>query len=308
MDDILLSAIRIIEGIDGALDNFGPTYLFTTENISGFSEKISFFEKCVFSVCSSGDQAFNMKFNGASEVDVFDINIFSKYFFRLKEAAIKNLSYNEFLDFFIPKNKFNNSVFLLDTYLSFRNDIKDEKIRKFWDFLFCNYTGKEIFNSNLFFCYNYPRSKYIKYNDYLRNEDNYNKLKTELKKETNNIYFYNFNLFKDKFPNDKKYDFIYLSNIFDYLWINDSLEYIKKVKEIILNIKNNLSNGGKIAISYLYFYYDDYYVNSAPNSLNSYWIRKEILNDADYISFPGANDPFNYQIRNKDALMLYKKK
>ena len=143
---------------------------------------------------------------------------------------------------------------------------------------------------------------------YLRNEYNYNKLKTELKKETNNIYFYNFNLFKDKFPNDKKYDFIYLSNIFDYLWIDDSLEYIKKVKEIILNIKNNLSNGGKIAISYLYFYYDDYYVNSAPNSLNSYWIRKEILNDADYISFPGANDPFNYQIRNKDALMLYKKK
>ena len=48
MDDILLSAIRIIEGIDGALDNFGPTYLFTTENISGFSEKISFFGKCVF--------------------------------------------------------------------------------------------------------------------------------------------------------------------------------------------------------------------------------------------------------------------
>lgn len=307
MDDVLLSAIRIIEGIDGTLDNFGPTYLFTTENISGFSEKISFLKKRVFSVCSSGDQAFNMKFNGASDVDVFDINIFSKYFFRLKEAAIKNLSYDEFLDFFIPKNKFNTNVFSLDTYLEFRNDVKDDKIRKFWDFLFCNYSGKELSNSNLFFNYNYPRSKYIKCNDYLKNEDNYNILKAELKKD-NNISFYSFDLFNDEFPTDKKYDFVYLSNIFDYLWIEDSLEYIKKVKDIILNIKNNLSLDGKIAISYLYFYYDDYYVNNAPNNLNSHWIRKEIMKDADYISFPGASDPFSYQIRNKDALMLYKKK
>ena len=30
--------------------------------------------------------------------------------------------------FFIPKNKFNTNVFSLDTYLKFRNDVKDNKI------------------------------------------------------------------------------------------------------------------------------------------------------------------------------------
>lgn len=305
MDNILINAIRVIEGIKINLLNFHRAFLFTTENISGFSKKISFKNKKILTVCSSGDQAFNMALNEANEIDLFDINIFSKYYFRLKEAAIKSLSYDEFLDFFTHKNIFCSNVFSVDTYLKLRDNILDDDIRKFWDYLFCHYPGKVIYKSKLFFKADNSRKKYIECNDYLKNESNYNKLKDILKNKKFN--FYNLDLFNDKIPNNKKYDFIYLSNIFDCLYISNALEYIKKIKEIVLDIKNNLTENGRIAVSYLYFYCDDCYTSNNINSLNTYWIRKETFDDANYIVFPGANNPFSRQIRDRDALMLCKK-
>ena len=139
MNDVLINTIRILEGIEPNLDNFSFTYLFATENISGFSKKISFKDKTILTVCSSGDQAFNAILNDALTVDLFDVNIFSKYYFNLKLAAIKSLNYEEFLDFLTPKNIVNkNNVFLLDTYLKIRNEIRNEEIKYFWDYLFCH--------------------------------------------------------------------------------------------------------------------------------------------------------------------------
>lgn len=284
-------------------NTFYSAHLFTTENISGFTKKVSFKNKAILTVCSSGDQAFNMILNGASRVSLIDANVFTKYYFYLKEAAIRALDYKKFLSFFTKNNRFDNNLFSLDSYLIIRNYIIDEEIKKFWDYLFCHYNGKLICNSNLFINSDNYQKTAIERNDYLRNEDAYNKLKKNLLNK--NFKFYNINLFDEEIPKDERYDFVYLSNIFDYLNIKDELKYIKKIRDIILKIKNILNDNGEIAVSYLYFYFDDFL--NVDTSLNSLKIRNELFNNLYYILFPGVAAPFSRQLRNKDALMMYRK-
>lgn len=84
-----------------------PVYLFTTENISGYLDKIPPFEnKNVLSVCASGDHAFECLLRGAKNVDVFDINYLQQYVLELKSRMIQNLSYKDFKRFFFEKRTF----------------------------------------------------------------------------------------------------------------------------------------------------------------------------------------------------------
>ena len=73
MIDDLETAIRLVENIKISNKNFSSTYMFTNENINGFIRKFSLNNKCVLTVCSSGDQAFNLILDGATKVDLFDI-------------------------------------------------------------------------------------------------------------------------------------------------------------------------------------------------------------------------------------------
>lgn len=305
MTSDLLMAIRKIEGIDINNSNYASIYLFATENISGFTSKLPFSNKKILTVCSSGDQTFNLIFNDALEIDLFDINIFSKYYFELKKAAINSLEREEFFDFFFNK-PFKNNVFNFEIYLKIRDYILDDKIRYFWDYLFCHYKGIDLYYSNLFHKINCSKNTIIEYNDYLANKENYNKLKFLLKDKKFN--FYNFDLFKNEIPNKNKYDFVYLSNIFDYLNIGNEVKYTSKIKEIIDNIRNNnLTHNGIITVSYLYLYLDDtWYIEEG---LKSELFRNIYFNDDyEYIQFSGFGIHKDNQIRNKDALMLYKKK
>ena len=305
MDEVLLNAIRVIEGIQPNQNNFSFNYLFSSENISGFTRKISFKNKNILTVCSSGDQAFNMILNGCGNIDLFDINIFSKYYFHLKLAVIKSLSYEEFFDFFLPKNRFDDdNVFSFETYLDVRNNINDDSIRDFWDYLFCHYPGKIIYNSKLFTNLDYSRKTYKECNDYLKNEINYNRLKEQLLGRDFN--FYNIDIFREYIPSNTKYDFVYLSNILGCLRIRNKLEYIKKVKEIVLKIKSNLLPAGMIAVSYIYLYYDDYVLNNNADIFKSYSIRQRYFEEFELLTFSGIFLPKSRNLKNNDALILYK--
>lgn len=305
MNEILINAIRVLEGIETDLDNFYFTYLFATENISGFSKKISYKNKTILTVTSSGDQAFNFILNGAKSIDLFDKNIFSNYYFNLKLAAIKCLEYEEFLDFLIPKNNINKqNVFSLETYLKIRNEIKEQKIKEFWDYLFCHYKGTTIYNSKLFSISKNNRKDYIDCNDYLKNKDNYNLLKEKLKNKT--FTFYNINLFTDKLPSNSEYDFIYLSNIFDNLYAKSTLDFIKKLKQIVLKVKNNLSETGIIGVNYLYLYFDDFIFCDYTNILKFNTLENKNLSEFEFIDFPSFFSPKSKQKRNNDAMMIYR--
>ena len=59
----------------------------------------------------------------------------------------------------------------------------------------------------------------------------------------------------------------------------------------------------------MYLYCDDYWDVKTSGKLKSKEIRAEYFdNGYEYINFPGAFAPRDNQLRNKDALMLYRKK
>ena len=306
MPDDLILAIRLVENIKISNTNFSSTYMFSNENINGFIKKISLNKKNALTVCSSGDQAFNLVLNGAYKVDLFDINGFTKYYFYFKKAAIMGLSYQEFINFFFP-TLFNKNVFNFDSYLNLRNKIDDDEVRVFWDYLFCHYSGIDLYNSKLFHKLYYSKKNILKINEYLINEDNYNRLKELLINKQFN--FYNINLFDDSLYFNDKYDFVYLSNIFDYLFSNSELEYAKSIKKIIANLSNYTNDGGDIAVNYIYLYNEDYDKDSYFSNFNSLCFRNEYFDaNYEYVIFSGAFDPDGHQSRNKDALMLYRKR
>lgn len=306
MLDDLGTAIRLVENIKISNKNFSSTYMFTNENINGFIRKFSLNNKCVLTVCSSGDQAFNLILDGATKVDLFDINGFTKYYFYLKKAAIMGLSYQEFIEFFFP-TLVNKNTFSFNSYLKFRDQIDNDDAKMFWDYLFCYYSGNDIYNSKLFHKLHHSKKNILTINKYLNNEYNYNKLKECLvDKEFN---FYNIDLFSDSLYFKNKYSIIYLSNIFDYLIVESKLEYAKRIQEIVGNLSKYIYNNGYIAVSYIYLYNEYYEKDNYFSNFNSAVFRNAYFNkNYEYIVFPGTFDPNGYQERNKDALMLYRKR
>ena len=121
-------------------------YPFSNENIGEFLEGFDLEGKSVITVGSSGDQVLNAVYRGATDVTLFDANIFARYYVELKIAAIKNLSLEEFLKYFTSDN-------ILDWkyYSKVSHDLSDEA-KLFWDTLMLELDeeNKEIYEKKLF--------------------------------------------------------------------------------------------------------------------------------------------------------------
>lgn len=63
-------------------------YLFTTENISGYIKELDLNGKSLLTLGSSLDQAYNALLMGASQIDVFDINVNVEKFHKVKSKLI----------------------------------------------------------------------------------------------------------------------------------------------------------------------------------------------------------------------------
>lgn len=314
MTEQLIQAIRIIENNNPTIfgeENYQSIYMFTTENINAVIDSLDVKNKNILTVSASGDHIFNMLLNGAASIEAYDINYFTKYYFYFKEAAIRTLTYKEFLNFFFKRMYgFNNKVFDDKIFLNIVDNIKDEESKKFWDFLIRGVGGKVLYNSNLFFQNHYPKNTYIECNDYLYNEENYKALQQIL--NNYNYTFYLVNIFNDlnNIPN-KKYDIIYFSNILDRIRENDELETVKKIKKIIIKLKEYLSSNGTLGVCYLYNYLDDYYAISRPRQICNPDLRLRHFDKKDgyiYDSFRGISNYESSSIRDRDALMLVRKK
>lgn len=310
MNDIIRQAIYLIEDVGKAILNiqrYSPVYMFTTENLSGVMKSLDVCGKSVLTVSSSGDHIFDMLLNGATVVESYDINYFTRFYFYLKEAAIKALSYNEFLDFFFPsKFSFNSKVF--DNEVFFRKilpNIKNEDAAIFWKTLFSRYKGKRLYNSKLFIQGYYSKSTYIDCINYLKNEDNYRRLQHKLAGYDYKFYWINIFNDDDKLP-DKKYDIIYLSNVLDKLCCKDELSYLDKVRKIICRLKRHLTDKGILGICYLYYYLDDYWEILSPGQIASLNFRSKYFEGNDYVykSFNGIGVHKSRRRTNRDALLM----
>ena len=205
--DDILNTKYVLDGCD--TDKYSKVYFESNENLNNLFGSFDFGKKSCLSILSSGDQVFHLLNKGIDNVDLLDKNKLTIYYFYLRLWTIKYLNM-----YYPPRNI--NCTFIKN--LLNIVDVKTKKEReafKYWNLFVSNYSKKDI--SVLFIM-------------------NQNVIDNSL--PTNNINkiinrdytFYN-NDIKDKIYSDKKYDFIYLSNL---------LEWIVKDKDEMIPIRNNL--------------------------------------------------------------------
>lgn len=112
-------------------------YPWTNENLKFVFDEFYGGEETVLTVSGSGDQAINAAMYGAKNIDVFDINQFALYYFDLKMAAMFALDFPEFIDFMpllIHKNYPSENCLNWESYPQVTSMLKDISSRshEFW--------------------------------------------------------------------------------------------------------------------------------------------------------------------------------
>ena len=253
----LYEASLICEGMCCYNTEFSRIYPFTTENISGYIDYFDFNNKSLLTVGSSGDQILNAFYNGARDITLFDINEYAKYYVYLKISAILSLSYDEFKLFFFKHTtspfKQNEYMFSKEIFSKIKDNLRifDYESYMFFDELISSYESNII--RNRLFDDDEDRYKVIiGFNKYLKNEESYNRLQSEIRKIS--FQYIQGNIFEDDLIG--KYDNIFLSNLCSIT----SLENFKKLLEKL--DKNNLNNEGNMLVGYLWdtsFYKDEFF-------------------------------------------------
>lgn len=233
--------------------NNSPIYKFTNENIGGYYDLLNLKNKEVLTVCSSGDHILEAILRDVKRVDCFDISIFTKYFMNLKLASVLSFDYTQFINYLF--NMSNTKIFSCSLYENIRYKLTEIDLDslKFWDNLYSNYRGFEIYTSDLFMTNYINISK--NNNSYL-NKTKYYILKEKLEKYLSlnqNILFKQSNIIEISKNFKDKYNLIFLSNIASYM---DDI--YRKAPEtnfynlITKEIKELLIENGLIEVSYLY--------------------------------------------------------
>ena len=197
--------------------NKSKVYLFSNEpNIWKIINVNNLKNKKIFSIIGSGDFFFSTCLLGTKEFDLVDINKYANDYFEIKKAMIEKYNYDEFLSIYKDITNIFDSFNEYKEYLPLK--IREEITNNFKQYS----NDKSDFMKNIFwsdsYLFNnsiniYRRLSFIKYhNNYLSNENNYNRLKKILKEvkyksSVSSIFDFDFN---------NKYDYIYLSNIGDY--------------------------------------------------------------------------------------------
>lgn len=228
----------------GILDKIEP---FATENIKELLKYFNLHNKNILTLLGNGDQTIDMILNGSIDITTFDINPLTKYYYALKKAALNsNITREEYLKYFcfynypyyhqLNKHSFSKEIFeKICTFL-------DEENYKFWCYLYDNYQPFEIRNGkSLFLCNELNHNILTKTINYLNNDTNFYIIKEKIKEAK--INFINEDI--KKLPNKltEQFDFIYLSNIIEYL-INTYLDSINKIQigsQSIITQKHNQS-------------------------------------------------------------------
>lgn len=219
------------------MERFDSIYPFTTENISGYMSSLDLSNKRVITVTGSGDHVINAIKAGSSEITTFDINPLSKNNLDLKLSGIKFLSYEDFLDIFLYDNLNIDKSFIRNSDMP--NDSRNFWLEKLKDKSWLDLKKSSLFNRKYF----NPESKLWE-NMYL-DEDSFYKVKKSL--ENANISFINCNL-KD-LRLTEQFDYMFLSNISDYLKGIYGSDYLKQYYNLLQTFLKNVK---EIYFAYLY--------------------------------------------------------
>lgn len=254
------------------MGRFNSIYLFTSENIAGYMKDLDLTSKKVITVTGSTDHILNAILQGATEITTFDINPLTKPYMDLKISALKKLSYEDFIKLLLFESNMN-----LDYSIISSLDMSD-KSKMFWLEQLSKYnnSGIELRNSSLFnIKYFNPNSK-LWQNLYLE-KNKYNLLKQQLK--DTNITFINTSI-KD-LKVDEHFDYMFLSNISDYLSLMYDSDTLKQYRDLLIEFQK------KIDIIYFAYLYD--IGNSKPRTeIDDLNKVKEIFSNFQQVNFTSA--------------------
>ncbi len=271
------------------MGRFNSIYPFTSENIAGYMKDLNLTGKKVITVTGSTDHILNAILQGATEITTFDINPLTKPYMDLKISALKNLSYEDFIKLLLFESNMN-----LDYSIISSLDMSDES-KMFWLEQLSKYnnSGIELRNSSLFNTkYFNPNSK-LWQNLYLE-KNKYNLLKQQIKDA--NITYINTSL-KD-LKVDEHFDYMFLSNISDYLSLMYSCDILKKYRDLLIEFQK------RIDIIYFAYLYD--IGNSNPRTeIDNLKKVKEIFSYFQQVEFKSALEGSSQD--KKDGILILKR-
>lgn len=289
---------------------FRQIYPFTTENLKGHYQFFNLKGKDALTVQGSGDQILELRLNGVTNIDAFDINSLTEFYFDLKRAALKaQISKLEFLEFFRyndyprfgPDNK---KCFNHETFLKIKDFLQEDSYC-FWMNLFLTYPPEKIRRKNYLFSDDESREDIFKETLNYYQEDKYKELCTLI----NDLNYHFIESDIRNLPNilTKEYDFIDLSNIIRYsekIWNQNPLEnYRNLIDKLVPFLKPN----GNMIVGYLY---------QADTECSNYEcyqskLRNQYfpLTEYKYYYFNGVYDiKHQPQKKDNDAILVYHKR
>lgn len=286
IDDIKRAKKKILKeknpNLDLMEDYFTKMYLMSTENLAGYLKYYNFKDKCVLTTGSSSDQILNLINYGCLNIDHFDINPFVKYYYDLKKNAILTLGLKKYLQFFNLETPLDKSEILNERTYYKLSKLLDNDSKLFWDSLYNDFTPIEICE-RLFFD-EFMSNENAKLNNKYLLDNNFKDLSKKIEKA--NVNFMNINI-TDLKKTKKKYDYVMLSNILDYVFKLNSMfntieiiEVLEEYKKFLITLTSLLNDDGimffhyfwEIEHNYLYYrminYFEDnkdIYSRSFPN-------------------------------------------
>jgi len=255
-------------------ENHARIYFSSNESLKDLFQHFSVKDKEVLSVMASSDQYFYSYYNGAKNVDTFDINVLTKYYYYLRYWSIL---YNN--QFYPDKTIFQSHQYIYDLLQKVKCESLEERhAYRFWS----EFIRKAFpFDCGNLYYYGVRENPIV----------DLKTLKEQIRGK--DISFTHLDLFEEV-PKKKKYDIIITSNILEYAGY-DKLRLIKARN----NLKSMLNENGKVISSH-YFHqrYDSFFA-----------MEREIFHQTfDYVEFPYAYDfntrknyPIGYSYTLKDV-------
>lgn len=283
--------------LDTQFNAFGRLYSMTNENIYGFLSNLNLKDKEVLTVTGSGDQLINSYLLGAKNVTCFDSNPLTFINLKLKKAAIKSLSLDEFIDFFGMYGGDHKRKYLpLDNRLFERisKDL-DYETKELFDFIINRQQG--IAFDDIYFDFDRDIDV-LKFVDGYLNKDSFAYIKNIL--ENKELSFINSNLNSlSTVLGDKKYDLILLSNISDYINKMYKKNSLAAYKDVLIRLTNNLNLGGIMQVGYLYHH--------KHHVFSDFYVEKKRLKYFPKDEFSTINVMALDTFQKKDKVIIYKK-
>lgn len=223
---------------------FDCIYLFSNEPIKSYIKYFNLRCRSLLTTGSSLDQAINAINKGCSDITIVDLNMYTRFFYNLKKAAIIALDINDFYQFFSLEHDAIFGKYFFEILKPVLKEI-DYPSYIFWDGLLKTYSGIEIYNG--LFRTDEPKNMIDRgYNAYLENNREYQKTRENIK--TADVKFV-----KDNLMTYKSID------TYDNIWLSNALDHVSNFEAgyMFRNMLECLSADGKMLVAYLYHPIDD---------------------------------------------------